>query len=131
MNNINSKIQNIIEKIKSKYPDDLMGYYYIGPDDRSYLRIGHYIKYFDIEDPEYKLKSGFIVTITLDKLTLKSIGSNLFWKIKVNKNHIFFYEQSNTRFLMNEMVQESKKKKKTKKTKINTENDNNIDIDNK
>ena len=117
MNNINSKIQNIIEKIKSKHGDELVGYYYIGPDDRSFLRKGHYLKYIDIEDPEYKIKSGFIVVITLDKLTLKSLGSNLFCKIKINKNHIFFYEQNNNRFLMNEMLLESKKpkKKKTKK----------------
>ena len=129
MNNINSKIQNIIEKIKSKHVNELIGYYYIGPDDRSYLRTGHYIKYIDIEDPEYKIKSGFIVTITLDKLTLKSIGSNLFWKIKINKNHIFFYEQSNMRFAMNEMLLESKKpkKKKTKKAEKIVNTDNNTD----
>jgi hypothetical protein len=123
MNNNNSNLQNIIEKIKSKYVDDLMGYYYVAPDDRSYLRKGHFIKYIDIEDREYKIKSGFIVVISLDKLTLKSIGSNLFWKIKINKNHIFFYEQSNNRFLMNEMLLESKKKKKKKAiTTIITDN---------
>ena len=124
MNNNNSKLQNIIEKIKSKHVDELVGYYYVAPDDRSFLRNGLYIKYIDIEDPEYKIKSGYIVLVTLDKLTLKSIGSNLFWKIKVNKNHIFFYEQSNTRFALNEIVLESRKTKKKKTKKVNTNIDN-------
>ena len=129
MNINNSNLENIIIKIKNKHEDELVGYYYVAPDDRSYLRKGHFIKYIDIEDPEYKIKSGFIVVVTLDKLTLKSIGSNLFWKIKINKNHIFFYEQSNMRFAMNEMLLESKKpkKKKTKKAEKIVNTDNNTD----
>jgi len=117
MNNNNSKLQNIIEKIKNKYEDELRDYVYTGPDDRSYLRKGHFIKYIDILDKEYKIKSGYIVEITLDKLTLKSIGSNLFWKIKFTQNHIFFYEQRNKLKMYTEALEFMQNKKTKKKNK--------------
>jgi hypothetical protein len=122
MNN-NSKLQNLIEKIKSKYMDELYYYVYVGPDDRSFLRKGHFIKYIDITDNEYKIKSGIIVELTLDKLTLKSIGTNFFWKIKYTQNHIFFYEQSNKLKMFTEALEfmnNKKTKKKKKNTTINT-----------
>ena len=129
MNNNNSKLFNIVEKIKSKYSNDLLGYYYVAPDDRSYLHKGHYIKYIDIDDKDHKIKSGIIVSLSLDKLTLKSIGSNLFWKIKVNKNHIFFYEQSDTRFFINETINDLKTKKTVKSKSKTIHIDKTVNID--
>ena len=104
MSNINNKLINISNYIKSLYKDELYDYYYIGPDDRKLLNKGNIVKYTNITDKEYKLKFGIIVNITINKLTLKSINSDLYWKIDFNKNHVFCLEKNKLKLLANEYM---------------------------
>ncbi len=102
---MNNKILNVISKIRLLYPDDLLNYIYVGPDDRNTLNKGKVIKYINIYDTKYfktsksetnnkyKIKVGIIVNIEKDIIKLKSINSNFFWKIKMTENHIFYYDK--------------------------------------
>jgi hypothetical protein len=102
--NSNNKLITIVNNIRNLYIDDLYRYVYIGPDDRSTLKKGSNIKYVDIMDKKRQLKSGVIVDITIDKITLKSIGTNFYWKIKVNSNHIFYLERNGMKLLLNDFI---------------------------
>ena len=85
-----NKLLNIVETIKSKYKDELGKYTYVGPDDRNNLRKGDTVKYININNIN-KIKIGFVVSLTLDKITFRSLNSNMYWKINYVDNHIFFY----------------------------------------
>lgn len=86
----NNNLFNIGEKIKKTYSKQLLEYSYICPDDRKYIEIGNLVKYININDIKQKIKTGIVINITLDNLTLKSVNSSMVWNIKLSKHHIFY-----------------------------------------
>ena len=78
------------EELKKLYSKQLAEYTYICPDDRKYIEIGNIIKYIGISDTKKKLKTGYVINMTLDTITLKSLNSSMTWKIKVVEHHIFY-----------------------------------------
>jgi hypothetical protein len=100
----NNKLIAISKYLKNIYINDLDRYIYISPNDRTKLKKGNIIKYININDLDYKLKSGIIINISIDKITFKSISSNIYWKIKINNNHIFCLERNDFKLLLNNQI---------------------------
>lgn len=81
------------EKIKKEHMQ-LKEYNFINPDDRKYIQIGNLIKYVNIKKLN-KPKTGKIINVTIDKITLKSLNSDITWTIKFVDNYIFYKFEKN------------------------------------
>jgi hypothetical protein len=86
----NNKLLNIGDELKKRYSKELNLFTYMCPDDRKYIEIGKLIKYINIYDLKKKIKTGIIVSISLDKLILKSVNSTTVWGIKLTEHHLFY-----------------------------------------
>jgi hypothetical protein len=99
-------MENIGNKIIMNNSKKLKNYTYICPDDRKYIKSNDLIKYVNIYDKTQKVKSGIVVTISLDKLILKSINSHLSWNIKLNDHHIFYkFKNDNLMDAINDLLE--------------------------
>jgi hypothetical protein len=105
---MSNKLIDIIEKIK-KENKQLNEYIYICPDDRKHIETGNIVKYIDINNLK-KIKTGKVIKITLDKLTLKSLNSNIVWTIKFANNHIFYkFYKDHLIDAINELLEKNEK----------------------
>jgi hypothetical protein len=94
---MNNNLENTYNSLLLKYNDELDGYKYVLPSTRYLLKPGHMIKYIKINDNNTKQKIlfGFIISVSIDELVLKSVGAEpigkkgFIWKIKINNNYIF------------------------------------------
>jgi hypothetical protein len=94
---MNNNLENTYNSLLLKYNDELDGYKYVLPSTRYLLKPGHMIKYIKINDNNTKQKIlfGFIISVSIDELVLKSVGTEpigkkgFIWKIKINNNYIF------------------------------------------
>lgn len=84
-------LENTYKTIMTKYDTELNGYKYVLPTTRYLLKSGYIIKYIKINDSinKQKILFGFIISTTLDEITIKSLNSSFVWKIKINSNYIF------------------------------------------
>jgi hypothetical protein len=100
---MNNNLENTYKSLLLKYNNDLDGYKYVLPSTRYLLKPGHMIKYIKINDNSIKQKIlfGFIVSVSIDEVVLKSVGvgvgagvgatgkKGFIWKVKINNNYIF------------------------------------------
>ena len=94
---MNNNLENTYNLLLLKYSSDLDGYKCVLPLTRYLLKPGHMIKYIKINDNSIKQKIlfGFIISVSIDELVLKSVGAEpigkkgFIWKIKINNNYIF------------------------------------------
>ena len=94
---MNNNLENTYNSLLLKYNDELDGYKYVLPSTRYLLKPGHMIKYIKINDNNTKQKIlfGFIISVSVDELVLKSVGTEpigkkgFIWKIKINNNYVF------------------------------------------
>lgn len=95
---MNNNLENTYKSLFLKYNSDLDGYKYVLPSTRYLLKPGYMIKYIKINDNNIKQKIlfGFIVSVSVDEVVLKSVGGEagagkkgFIWKIKINNNYIF------------------------------------------
>lgn len=106
---MSNKFNKISENIKKEHPQ-LNEFTYICPDDRKYIECGNIIKYLNINNTK-KVKTGKIINITLDKLTLKSLNSSIIWTIKFTNNHIFYkFNTDGILDAINELLEKNEKK---------------------
>lgn len=105
---MDNKLSDIGEKIIQNNKQ-LREYIYICPDDRKHIENGYIVKYIDINYPK-KIKTGKVVNVTLDKLTLKSLNSNIVWTIKFANNHIFCkFRKDHLIDAINELLEKNEK----------------------
>ena len=96
------------ENIK-KENNQLKDYTYVCPDDRKYIEVGNLVKYTNINNSN-KIKTGKVINISLDKLSLKSLNSSLIWTIKFANNHIFYkFYKDNLVDAINELLEKNEK----------------------
>lgn len=94
---MNNNLENTYNSLLLKYNDELDGYKYVLPSTRYLLKPGYMIKYIKINDNNTKQKIlfGFIISVSVDDLVLKSVGEKpkgkkgFIWKTKINNNYIF------------------------------------------
>jgi hypothetical protein len=106
---MSNKLNKIGEKIKNEN-SQLKQYTYICPDDRKNIECGNIIKYIGIDNTT-KIKTGKVINISLNKLTLKSLNSNMTWNIKFANNHIFYkFCKDDLIDAINELLEKNEKK---------------------
>lgn len=102
------KLIQIINNLKKEYMQ-LTDFNYIYPDDRKYIQKGNIIKYINIKKLN-KPKTGIVLDISINKILLKSVNSNITWSIKFIDNYIFYkFETDYLIDAINELIEKNEK----------------------